>query len=84
MPFRLTVKPTETITRIDGVACRLWQGRLPSGAAVDVFVHRICTADPAAQGELERELVEMLPPKTIDPPPVLTSSNLPFDLRHIL
>ena len=82
MSFKLTIEPTETITRIDGVPCRLWKGTTPSGGRLDVFVHRCGSADPAAQAELEKALIEVVPPAKIDPPPVvphpMTGKAIPF------
>jgi hypothetical protein len=57
--MRLTIESTNMITTIDGRPCRIWKGRTESGREVDVFVHRIATADLAAQAELEREMIEM-------------------------
>jgi len=57
--MRLTIESTPTITEIDGVPCRLWRGTTEGGRPVDVYVHRIGSADPRAQEELDRRLVEM-------------------------
>ena len=66
--MQLTIVSTDTITKLDGVACRLWQAQLPSGGMIDVFVHRLGSADPVVQQALEDEILEMSAPKAVDPP----------------
>jgi hypothetical protein len=41
----LTIERTDCTAEIDGVACRLWQGRAANGAECEVFVHRIRVAE---------------------------------------
>jgi hypothetical protein len=64
--MRLTIESTGVITTIDGVPCRLWRGRTDSGREVDVFIHRFATADPAAQRELEADLLDQGPPVELE------------------
>lgn len=56
--MRLVIESTETVTELDGVEVRLWEGTTETGRPVKVFVRRIAADDPAAQAELERELRE--------------------------
>jgi hypothetical protein len=57
----MTISPTDRIVSLGGVKCRVWVGTPVRGNAVWVVVHRIVAADPLAQAELERDLMEMLP-----------------------
>ena len=58
----LTIESTDTWTTIDGRPARLWRGTTPEGREVHVFVGMLAVADPAAQAELERDLMLVLPP----------------------
>lgn len=86
MPFQITIEMTETITKIDGVPCRLWRGRTPAGGQIDVFVHRVGTEEPAAQRELANALLEVAAPREVDPltPAMQRAKPLVIDVRHIL
>lgn len=57
--MRLTIESTGTVTTIDGVPVRLWEGRTDSGRPVRVFVHRLIADDPRAQEELDAALQVM-------------------------
>ena len=60
--MKLTIESTDTLTHIDGVPVRLWRGTTEAGNPVDLFIHRVASADPAAQAELSRELGEQPEP----------------------
>jgi hypothetical protein len=60
--MKLTIEATERITSIDGVKARAWKGVTERGVPVVVFVHRIAVDNSRDSGELDRELVETLPP----------------------
>jgi hypothetical protein len=57
--MKLTIESTDILTEIDGVPVRVWEGRTAAGRPVRVFVHRIGSADPGAQAEMEAELAAM-------------------------
>lgn len=63
--MKLTIESTDEITTIDGVPVRRWRGRTESGRPVDVFVHRVATADPWAQAELDAVLAERSRPREL-------------------
>ena len=60
--MKLTIEATERITSIDGVKVRAWKGTTERGVPVVVFVHRIAVDNSRDSGELDRELVETMPP----------------------
>jgi hypothetical protein len=64
MPLKIEIEATEKLTSLDGVLCRVWEGKLPTGTPVHVFVHRIAVdeSDKAGVAQLERELKEQMPP----------------------
>ena len=59
--MKLTIEATEHLTNLDGVKVRAWKGTTERGVPVVVFVHRIAV-DNSHSAELDRELVETLPP----------------------
>lgn len=60
--MKITIEATETLTEIDGVPVRLWQGVTDSGIFCKVFVHRIAVHKDANTAELDAEL------KSVDAP----------------
>lgn len=63
----LTITPTEKITHLDGVPCRLWEGTAPDGTPVKVFVHRVAVPATADNSAFERVLQEQVPPGRVVP-----------------
>lgn len=53
--MRLIVESTDILVEVDGRECRLWRGTTEGGHPVDVYIHRIGSADPAALDELLAE-----------------------------
>lgn len=60
--MKLTIEATERITNLDGVKVRAWKGTTERGTPVVVFVHRIAVDNSRDSAELDRELVETVPP----------------------
>jgi len=60
--MKINIEATESITDIDGVAVRLWEGTTESGTKCKVFVHRIAVHKDENADDFERELKEKLPP----------------------
>jgi hypothetical protein len=60
--MEIMIKATETLTTLDGVPCRLWEGITAGGVACKVFVHRVAVHKDADSEQFERELKEQLPP----------------------
>jgi hypothetical protein len=58
----ITMRPTDTLTEIDGVPVRLWEGETDAGTPCKVFVHRLAVPDDADQAEFMRELSVQVPP----------------------
>jgi hypothetical protein len=60
--MNIIIKSTETLTEIDGVPVRLWDGITERGTRCKVFVHRIAVHNEEDHLDFERELKEELPP----------------------
>ncbi len=62
--LRITIEATEALVNLEGTMCRLWEGTLPSGGRVKVFVLRVAApeGDERSCAELEKALKEQLPP----------------------
>lgn len=60
--MKITMTSTETLTDIDGVPVRLWEGVTEGGVACKVFVHRLAVHKDDDASAFERELQEKLPP----------------------
>jgi hypothetical protein len=56
--MKLTIEPTGTIEKIDGVPCRLWEGVTDQGVPVKAWVRTVQpqTHDPEALAAFESEL----------------------------
>lgn len=65
--MKVLITPTEHFFFLDKVLCRKWEGVMENGATIDVYVHRVGTADPDAQRLLELAAVEMEPPRVLRP-----------------
>jgi len=61
--MEIRIKPTDQVTRIDGVECRVWEGTTGRGIKCHVFVHRIAVHLSQSAEEFERELTECIPPR---------------------
>jgi len=59
--MNLTLHSTKRFALLDGVQCRIWEGRTPSGAKVQAYVHRL-RVDEKECTELESDLLEQAPP----------------------
>jgi len=75
--MKLTITPTDVVTRLNGVPCRHWLGTTESGRPVDVFVHLVASADPGAMAELDRALREQSPPRELPLVQVLGAHTAP-------
>jgi hypothetical protein len=58
----ITITPTDKLTTLDGVPCRLWEGETSAGVRCKVFVHRVAVRGDLDAAEFERELAEQVPP----------------------
>jgi hypothetical protein len=55
--MRLMIEATPTVTTIDGVPVRLWEGTTEDGIPCRVFVHRIAVANGQDQSAFEQVLL---------------------------
>lgn len=62
--MKVAIASTETITDIDGVAVRLWEGTTEQGVKCLVFVHRLAVRNSEDQGQFEQELQKMQMPQS--------------------
>jgi hypothetical protein len=60
--MKITIESTNTVTKIDGVPVRLWEGKTESGTPCKVFTHRLAVARAEDCSQFERELQEMSSP----------------------
>lgn len=60
--MKLTITATGTLTTIDGVPVRLWEGVTEKGVRCQVFVHLIAALGQGDCSEFDQELAEQLPP----------------------
>jgi len=63
--LKIEIEATETITEIDGVPVRLWEGKTESGIPCKVFVHRIAVHVDQDNAQFEQELLEQMPPSEV-------------------
>lgn len=77
--MKIEITVTSTLTDLDGVPVRVWNGVTEGGQEVLVFVQRLAVHKDQDQMAFERELEETMPPESIR-----RSLQQVFDLRHIL
>lgn len=58
----ITIRPTATLTTLDGVPVRLWEGVTRDGIPCRVFVHRVAVREELDRAAFDRQLAERLPP----------------------
>jgi len=59
--MKLSLENTEHVVTIDGVTCRIWQGKSASGIEAVAFIHKIVPATEGDRAEFDRELLECAP-----------------------
>lgn len=60
--MKITIESTDTLTQIDGVDVRLWEGTAQDGTPCKVFVHRIARLDDGAGDHFDDALLHLSPP----------------------
>lgn len=60
--MRILIEATDTLTSLNGVPVRLWEGTTESGVKCRVFVHRITVHKDEDASQFDKELKEQLPP----------------------
>lgn len=71
--MKIEIESTETITEIDGIPVRLWNGVTESGIPCKVFVRLLAVAKTEDTSCFEADLKEQLPPGR---PPIPLSAVL--------
>lgn len=56
MGLKITIKPTGTIQKVNGVDARVWKGTTESGAPVEMFVALVSPQSAAAEAECDAGL----------------------------
>lgn len=70
--MKITIEPTPTLVKFDGVECRQWKGATEGGIKVSMFVHRVVVRGEENQEPFEHELAVRPEPTAVVP------------LRHLL
>lgn len=60
--MEIQIKSTDTLTTLDGVPVRLWEGVTANGVECKVFVHRLAVKKDADTSQFEAELKEKMQP----------------------
>lgn len=60
--MKLEIEPTSVLIKVDGVVCRLWQGRTPKGVPVQAYISRIGVGIDDDSSELDAALNEAKEP----------------------
>jgi hypothetical protein len=61
--MKIELETTSQIVWLDGVQCRVWEGKTGEGVAIVAFIPRVTCKRDADQSELARELVEQDVPR---------------------
>jgi hypothetical protein len=61
--MKIQLESTDTITRLDGIECRVWEGTTAGGVKIVAFIPRIACHRESDNSELERELIEHPAPR---------------------
>jgi hypothetical protein len=67
--MKIELHSTSQITRINGVECRVWEGRTARGTRITAFVARVAVDEGGDARELERELRAQPQPRPVNPWP---------------
>lgn len=62
--MELMIESTNTVTTVNGVPCRLWEGITPRGTPCKVFVHMIACRE-SDETEFAKELEELKAPTEV-------------------
>ena len=60
--LEIRIQPTDQLTHIDGVLCRVWQGVTDEGVPCVVFVRQVAVAEGEDSAACGRALQAQLPP----------------------
>lgn len=60
--MRITIESTSKIVQVNGVSCRVWEGKTDSGIRLTALIPRIAVRDGQDTSQFERELEETKPP----------------------
>lgn len=56
--MKIELESTSTLVHLDGVQCRVWEGKTACGVPIVAFIPRVACKREEDNGELERELIE--------------------------
>lgn len=80
--MQIDIVSTETVTEIDGVPVRLWEGSTAGGIPCLVYVHRIAVREDHDASQFAGELAEQQPPAAR--PKGMEPVSRGISLRHLL
>jgi len=61
--MKIELESTGALVILDGVQCRVWEGKTGGGVPIVAFIPRLACKRDADNGELERELAETPTPR---------------------
>lgn len=59
--MKIQIEATDRIVDLDGVKCRVWNGKTERGIECLVFVHRLAVRSDDDTNQFDQELQECLP-----------------------
>lgn len=66
--MKITLESTSQIVQLNGVNCRVWEGKSEGGARLTAFIVRVAVDPDGDASELERELKAQRAPSVAWPP----------------
>lgn len=60
--MKIEIESTENILQLDGVPCRVWEGKLEDGSPCYVYVHLVAVRGDYPQEQYAKELKAQLEP----------------------
>jgi hypothetical protein len=61
--MKITLESTSQIVQLDGVECRVWEGKTASGVPLTAFIARVAVEVGHDASEFQRELAEQAQPR---------------------
>lgn len=69
--MKVTLESTTKLVNVNGVQCRIWEGKTANGIPMHAYIVRVAVANPLDATEFERDLKECKPPSaTLDAIPL--------------
>lgn len=59
--MKVTLTPTTHFTEVNGTNCRIWEGTTDKDVKLRALIAMVQIADPSAEADFARELIEIQP-----------------------